>query len=132
MVFSTTVLWKSALGTVAYVVYIKDAVVDEAGNMTGGTVQRVDPFVPEITENIHCLSLPDYFSSSCSVTITVADQTTDTFVKKVLESNTWEELGNEYQEWKSALGTVAYVVFSTTVFSITYCFRLSLGTSSIR
>lgn len=45
------------------------------------------------------------------VTITVADQTTDTFVKKVLESNTWEELGNEYQEWKSALGTVAYVVY---------------------
>lgn len=45
------------------------------------------------------------------VTITVADQTTDTFVKKVLESNTWEELGNEFQEWKSALGTVAYVVY---------------------
>ena len=45
------------------------------------------------------------------VTITVADQTTDTFVKQVLESNTWEELGNEYQEWKSALGTVAYVVY---------------------
>lgn len=45
------------------------------------------------------------------VTITVSDQTTDSFVKKVLESNTWEELGNEYQEWKSALGTVAYVVY---------------------
>lgn len=45
------------------------------------------------------------------VTITVSDQTTDNFVKKVLESNTWEELGNEYQEWKSALGTVAYVVY---------------------
>ncbi len=45
------------------------------------------------------------------VTITVADQTTDTFVKKVLESNTWEELGNEFQEWKAALGTVAYVVY---------------------
>lgn len=45
------------------------------------------------------------------VTITVADQTTDTFVKKVLESNTWEELGNEYQEWKAALGTAAYVVY---------------------
>lgn len=44
------------------------------------------------------------------VTITVADQTTDSFVKKVLESNTWEELGNEFQEWKAALGTVAYVV----------------------
>ena len=45
------------------------------------------------------------------VTITVADQTTDTFVKNVLESNTWEELGNEFQEWKAALGTVAYVVY---------------------
>lgn len=45
------------------------------------------------------------------VTITVSDQTTDSFVKQVLESNTWEELGNEYQEWKSALGTVAYVVY---------------------
>lgn len=44
------------------------------------------------------------------VTITVADQATDNFVKKVLEANTWEELGNEYQEWKAALGTVAYVV----------------------
>lgn len=45
------------------------------------------------------------------VTITVADQTTDTFVKNVLEANTWEELGNEFQEWKAALGTVAYVVY---------------------
>ena len=44
------------------------------------------------------------------VLITVADPTTDAFVKKVLEDNTWEELGNEYQEWKAALGTVAYVV----------------------
>ena len=45
------------------------------------------------------------------VTITVSDQTTDNFVKEVLESNTWEELGNEYQERKAALGTVAYVVY---------------------
>lgn len=45
------------------------------------------------------------------VTITVSDQTTDNFVKQVLTDNTWEELGNEYQEWKSALGTVAYVVY---------------------
>lgn len=37
------------------------------------------------------------------VTITIADQTTDAFVKGVLETNTWEELGNEFQEWKSAL-----------------------------
>ena len=45
------------------------------------------------------------------VTITIADETTDAFVKEVLADNTWEELGNEYQEWKSALGTVAYVVY---------------------
>ena len=45
------------------------------------------------------------------VMITIADETTDSFVKKVLEANTWEELGNEYQEWKSALGTVAFVIY---------------------
>lgn len=45
------------------------------------------------------------------VMITVSDQATDVFVKNVLESNAWEELGNEYQEWKAALGTVAYVVY---------------------
>lgn len=44
------------------------------------------------------------------VTITIADPATDEFVKQVLKDNTWEELGNEYQEWKAALGTVAYVV----------------------
>ncbi len=45
------------------------------------------------------------------VTITIADQATDNFVKNVLEENTWEELGNEFQEWKAALGTTAYVVY---------------------
>ena len=45
------------------------------------------------------------------VTITIADNTTDEFVNKVLRDNTWGELGNEYQEWKAALGTVAYVVY---------------------
>lgn len=45
------------------------------------------------------------------VTITIANETTDEFVKQVLKANTFEELGNEYQEWKSALGTVAYVVY---------------------
>lgn len=44
------------------------------------------------------------------VTITIADEAADVFVKKVLKANTWEELGNEFQEWKSALGTAAYVV----------------------
>lgn len=45
------------------------------------------------------------------VLITIADEITDKFVKKVLTDNTFEELGNEYQEWKAALGTVAYVVY---------------------
>ncbi len=45
------------------------------------------------------------------VMVTIADKLTDAFVKKVLEENAWGELGNEYQEWKSALGTVAYVVY---------------------
>lgn len=45
------------------------------------------------------------------VTITLEDTKTDTFVKDVLEANTWGELGNEFQEWKAALGTVAYVVY---------------------
>ncbi|GFI44219.1 hypothetical protein IMSAGC018_01900 [Lachnospiraceae bacterium] len=44
------------------------------------------------------------------VTITIGNTVTDEFVKKVLEANAFWELGNEYQEWKSALGTVAYVV----------------------
>ncbi|MCI8420462.1 MAG: phage portal protein [Oscillospiraceae bacterium] len=45
------------------------------------------------------------------VTITIADHATDTFVKQVLKDNIFEELGNEYQERKAALGTVAYVVY---------------------
>ena len=45
------------------------------------------------------------------VLITIADETTDKFVKQVLTDNTFDELGNEYQEWKAALGTVAYVVY---------------------
>lgn len=44
------------------------------------------------------------------VTITISHEPTENFVKQVLTDNMWEELGNEYQEWKSALGTVAYVV----------------------
>lgn len=44
------------------------------------------------------------------VQITISDPATDKFVKQVLADNTWEELGNEFQERKSALGTVAYVV----------------------
>lgn len=45
------------------------------------------------------------------VTITIEDTATDAFVKQVLTDNNFEELGNEYQEWKAALGTVAYVVY---------------------
>lgn len=44
------------------------------------------------------------------VQITLTDKVTDDFVKGVLAENTFDELGNEYQERKSALGTVAYVV----------------------
>lgn len=45
------------------------------------------------------------------VMVTITDPVTDAFVKQVLTDNTWEELGNEYQEWKAALGTAAYVVY---------------------
>lgn len=45
------------------------------------------------------------------VTITIENAATDSFVKMVLEKNSFGELGNEYQEWKAALGTVAYVVY---------------------
>lgn len=45
------------------------------------------------------------------VQITVADETTQKFVEGVLAANNFAELGNEYQEWKAALGTVAYVVY---------------------
>lgn len=45
------------------------------------------------------------------VQITLADETTQKFVESVLTANNFEELGNEYQEWKAALGTVAYVVY---------------------
>lgn len=44
------------------------------------------------------------------VVITIKDQASEAFVKKVLEQNAWPELGNEFQERKAALGTVAYVV----------------------
>lgn len=44
------------------------------------------------------------------VTITVEDPITDAYVKQVLDENTWGELGNEFQERKAALGTVAYVI----------------------
>lgn len=45
------------------------------------------------------------------VTMTIEGEATDEFVKKVLLDNSFDELGNEYQEWKAALGTVAYVVY---------------------
>lgn len=45
------------------------------------------------------------------VQITIADEPTQKFVENVLAANNFEELGNEYQEWKAALGTVAYVVY---------------------
>lgn len=57
-----------------------------------------------------CEDLADLLLNE-KVTITVSDQATDNFVKQVLEDNAWGELGNEYQERKAALGTVAYVVY---------------------
>ena len=57
-----------------------------------------------------CEDLADLLLNE-KVQITIADPATDTFVKQVLTDNTWEELGNEFQEWKAALGTVAYVVY---------------------
>lgn len=45
------------------------------------------------------------------VGMTIGDGASDRFVKQVLEDNSFGELGNEYQEWKSALGTAAYVVY---------------------
>lgn len=34
------------------------------------------------------------------VNITIADEATDEFVKKVLSSNNWQQMGNNYQEKK--------------------------------
>ncbi|MEG2700130.1 MAG: phage portal protein [Hungatella sp.] len=45
------------------------------------------------------------------VKITVSDQTSDAFVKKVLSDNNFFVLGNEYQERKAATGTVAYIPY---------------------
>ena len=57
-----------------------------------------------------CEDLADLLLNE-KVQITIADPATDTFVKQVLTDNAWEELGNEFQEWKAALGTVGYVVY---------------------
>ena len=57
-----------------------------------------------------CEDLADLLLNE-KVQMTIADPDTDKFVKQVLTDNTWEELGNEFQEWKAALGTVAYVVY---------------------
>lgn len=45
------------------------------------------------------------------VKITVSDETTGEFVKKVLDDNQFLVLGNDYQERKAYTGTVAYVVY---------------------
>lgn len=57
-----------------------------------------------------CEDLADLLLNE-KVQIIIADPATDTFVKQVLTDNAWEELGNEFQEWKAALGTVGYVVY---------------------
>ena len=45
------------------------------------------------------------------VTITLADEKTDKYVKKVLSDAKFSTMGNEYQERKAAKGTVAYVPY---------------------
>ena len=45
------------------------------------------------------------------VTITISDEHTSTFVEGVLKANKWQQLGNQFQEKKSATGTVAYVPY---------------------
>lgn len=45
------------------------------------------------------------------VQITVSDEATHEFIKKVLKDNNFWDVGNEYQERKAATGTVAYVPF---------------------
>ena len=49
------------------------------------------------------------------VKITLADPTTDAFVKAVMEDANFTVQGNEYQERKAACGTVAYVPFLTNM-----------------
>ncbi len=49
------------------------------------------------------------------VKITIKDETTDAFVKEVLEAANFTVLGNEYQERKAACGTVAYVPYLTNM-----------------
>lgn len=50
------------------------------------------------------------------VNITISDEDTDKYVKKVLEDNNWTVLGNIYQEKKAAYGTVAYVPYITDAY----------------
>ena len=49
------------------------------------------------------------------VKITIKDEATDAFVKKVLEGANFMVQGNEYQERKAACGTVAYVPYLTNM-----------------
>lgn len=49
------------------------------------------------------------------VKITIKDEATDAFVKKVLEDANFMVQGNEYQERKAACGTVAYVPYLTNM-----------------
>ena len=60
------------------------------------------PVLFELAKKV-CEDLADLLLNE-KVQITIADPATDTFVKQVLTDNAWEELGNEFQEWKAALG----------------------------
>lgn len=49
------------------------------------------------------------------VEITVSDETTNKFVKEVLECNDFWNMGNEYQERKASTGTAAYIPYLDNV-----------------
>lgn len=74
-----------------------------------GTSVRCNRYALGMAKKV-CEDLADLLLNE-KVTITIADKAADDFVKQVLEANTWEELGNEYQERKAASGTAAYVVY---------------------
>lgn len=47
------------------------------------------------------------------VKITLSDERTDAFVKRVLKNNRFSVLGNDYQERKAYTGTAAYIAYLT-------------------
>ena len=66
------------------------------------------------------------------VNITIADEATDEFVKKVLSSNNWQQMGNNYQEKKAAYGTVAYVPYIQDAIANEETGEIEKGTGNIK